>query len=180
MHYRRPPRASSRAWLSAGARGGGGRDGVQRQDPRLSAGQLSVRADADLNSYLLVTLNHDRTVAFINPQIASTSPSWRASSCCGERGGLGALAQPRSAFRHHSSSPPWPSSTHSGASCAAPSRQETARGRPDRARPNGSLLVSLDGARGGGARRSRENLQRHLRRQRLHSVSFAAMAGWRS
>ena len=35
------------------------------------SGQISARPDADLNSYLLVTLNHDRTVTFINPQIAS-------------------------------------------------------------------------------------------------------------
>ena len=35
------------------------------------SGQISARPDADLNSYLLVTLNHDKTVTFINPQIAS-------------------------------------------------------------------------------------------------------------
>lgn len=33
-------------------------------------GLLSVRADIDLNGYLAVTLNHDNTVSFINPQIA--------------------------------------------------------------------------------------------------------------
>jgi YVTN family beta-propeller protein len=33
-------------------------------------GLLSERADLDLNSYLLVTLNHDRTLTFTNPQIA--------------------------------------------------------------------------------------------------------------
>ena len=33
-------------------------------------GLLSVRADVDLNSYLLLTLNHDSTITFINPQIA--------------------------------------------------------------------------------------------------------------
>ena len=33
-------------------------------------GLLSARADIDLNSYLLLTLNHDRTITFINPQIA--------------------------------------------------------------------------------------------------------------
>lgn len=33
-------------------------------------GLLSVRADIDLNSYLAVTLNHDNTVSFINPQVA--------------------------------------------------------------------------------------------------------------
>ncbi|MBV9927213.1 MAG: YncE family protein [Acidobacteria bacterium] len=33
-------------------------------------GLLSARADIDLNSYLLLTLNHDRTITFINPQIS--------------------------------------------------------------------------------------------------------------
>jgi hypothetical protein len=34
------------------------------------AGMLSVRADIDLNSYSMLTLNHDNTVTFINPQIS--------------------------------------------------------------------------------------------------------------
>jgi YVTN family beta-propeller protein len=33
-------------------------------------GLLSARADIDLNNYLMLTLNHDHTVAFINPQIS--------------------------------------------------------------------------------------------------------------
>lgn len=33
-------------------------------------GLLSVRADIDLNSYVLATLNHDNTVTFINPQVS--------------------------------------------------------------------------------------------------------------
>ena len=33
-------------------------------------GLLSVRADIDLNGYIAVTLNHDNTVSFINPQVA--------------------------------------------------------------------------------------------------------------
>jgi YVTN family beta-propeller protein len=33
-------------------------------------GLLSARADIDLNSYLLLTLNHDSTVTFINPQVS--------------------------------------------------------------------------------------------------------------
>jgi YVTN family beta-propeller protein len=33
-------------------------------------GLLSARADIDLNSYLLLSLNHDRTLTFTNPQIA--------------------------------------------------------------------------------------------------------------
>ena len=35
------------------------------------SGQISARADADLNSYTIATLNHDKTITFINPQIAS-------------------------------------------------------------------------------------------------------------
>ena len=38
-----------------------------------ASGQLATRADVDLNSYLLLTLNQDKTVAFINPQVASSS-----------------------------------------------------------------------------------------------------------
>ncbi|NOU22059.1 MAG: hypothetical protein HOO93_09755, partial [Methyloglobulus sp.] len=31
-----------------------------------ASGQLATRADVDLNSYFLLTLNQDKTVAFIN------------------------------------------------------------------------------------------------------------------
>lgn len=33
-------------------------------------GVLSARADIDLNSYLAITLNHDNTITFINPQVS--------------------------------------------------------------------------------------------------------------
>ena len=33
-------------------------------------GKLSSRADVDLNSYAMLTLNHDNTITFINPQIS--------------------------------------------------------------------------------------------------------------
>ena len=36
----------------------------------LVGGSLSARADVDLNSYWLLTLNHDKTVSFINPQVS--------------------------------------------------------------------------------------------------------------
>jgi YVTN family beta-propeller protein len=36
----------------------------------LVGGLLSIRADVDLNNYLLVTLNHDKTITYINPQIS--------------------------------------------------------------------------------------------------------------
>lgn len=36
----------------------------------LVGGLLSTRADVDLNAYKIVTLNHDNTVSFINPQVA--------------------------------------------------------------------------------------------------------------
>jgi YVTN family beta-propeller protein len=38
-----------------------------------ASGQLATRADVDLNSYSLLTLNQDKTVAFINPQVAASS-----------------------------------------------------------------------------------------------------------
>ncbi|HVG21517.1 MAG TPA: cytochrome D1 domain-containing protein [Blastocatellia bacterium] len=34
------------------------------------SGSLSARADVDLNSYLMLTLNHDNTITFINPQVS--------------------------------------------------------------------------------------------------------------
>lgn len=36
----------------------------------LLAGQISTRADIDLNSYLFLALNHDKTITVINPQIS--------------------------------------------------------------------------------------------------------------
>ncbi|MGI8989914.1 MAG: YncE family protein [Bryobacteraceae bacterium] len=38
-----------------------------------ASGQLTARADVDLNSYLLATLNHDRTVTFLNPFVSAVS-----------------------------------------------------------------------------------------------------------
>ncbi len=35
-----------------------------------SGGLLSARPDVDLNSYLMLTLNHDNTITFINPQVS--------------------------------------------------------------------------------------------------------------
>lgn len=36
----------------------------------LASGQLGSRPDVDLNSYTIATLNHDRTITFINPHVA--------------------------------------------------------------------------------------------------------------
>ena len=36
----------------------------------LASGQLGSRADVDLNSYVIATLNHDKTITFINPHVA--------------------------------------------------------------------------------------------------------------
>lgn len=36
----------------------------------LASGQLGSRPDVDLNSYIVVTLNHDKTITFINPHVA--------------------------------------------------------------------------------------------------------------
>lgn len=38
-----------------------------------TSGQLATRADVDLNIYFLLTLNQDKTVAFINPQVSWSS-----------------------------------------------------------------------------------------------------------
>lgn len=35
-----------------------------------TSGQLATRADVDLNSYFLLTLNQDKTIAFLNPQVS--------------------------------------------------------------------------------------------------------------
>lgn len=37
---------------------------------RLAGGSLGARADIDLNSFLLLTLNHDKTISVINPQVS--------------------------------------------------------------------------------------------------------------
>lgn len=36
----------------------------------LASGQLGSRPDVDLNSYAIATLNHDKTISFINPHVA--------------------------------------------------------------------------------------------------------------
>jgi YVTN family beta-propeller protein len=36
----------------------------------LASGSLATRADLDLNSYLLLTLNHDKTISVIDPQVS--------------------------------------------------------------------------------------------------------------
>jgi YVTN family beta-propeller protein len=59
------------AWINA--RGGSyvpGESECRDKIRTLMGGLLSVRADIDLNSYLMLTLNHDRTITFINPQVA--------------------------------------------------------------------------------------------------------------
>jgi DNA-binding beta-propeller fold protein YncE len=67
------PGLRPRAWLSARRS-----EAVASETPCTDkirgflGGQLSVRADADLNGYEIITLNHDRTVTFIDPQIASS------------------------------------------------------------------------------------------------------------
>lgn len=67
------PGLRPRAWLSARRS-----EAVASETPCTDkirgflGGQLSVRADADLNGYEIITLNHDRTITFIDPQIASS------------------------------------------------------------------------------------------------------------
>jgi YVTN family beta-propeller protein len=59
------------AWLNARTAGHSPNEAECKDTVRtLVSGSLSARADVDLNSYLMLTLNHDSTVTFINPQIA--------------------------------------------------------------------------------------------------------------
>lgn len=60
------------AWFSSRLASGAETSDAQCKDKirTFMGGLLSARADLDLNSYLLVTLNHDRTLTFTNPQIA--------------------------------------------------------------------------------------------------------------
>jgi YVTN family beta-propeller protein len=60
------------AWFSARLASADATTEAQCKDKirTFMGGLLSVRADLDLNNYLLVTLNHDRTLTFTNPQVA--------------------------------------------------------------------------------------------------------------
>jgi YVTN family beta-propeller protein len=60
------------AWFSARLASAEATTDAQCKDKirTFTGGLLSARADLDLNSYLLLTLNHDRTLTFTNPQIA--------------------------------------------------------------------------------------------------------------
>ncbi|HEV2707999.1 MAG TPA: YncE family protein [Pyrinomonadaceae bacterium] len=60
------------AWFSARRGEGRAPDAAQCRDKirTFMGGLLSVRPDVDLNSYLLLTLNHDNTITIINPQLS--------------------------------------------------------------------------------------------------------------
>jgi YVTN family beta-propeller protein len=59
------------AWLDANASGRVPVESECKDKVRTYAGGLlSARADLDLNSYLMLTLNHDNTITFINPQVS--------------------------------------------------------------------------------------------------------------
>jgi len=59
------------AWMTgAPAPGAATADACRARTLRLLDGGLADRAGVDLNSFLLLTLNGDRTVSFINPQVA--------------------------------------------------------------------------------------------------------------
>lgn len=59
------------AWFNANGSGRAPNE-VECKDKirTLTGGLLSTRADVDLNNYLMLTLNHDHTITFINPQIS--------------------------------------------------------------------------------------------------------------
>src|SRR5919112_1588650 len=60
------------AWLSANTSGRAPSE-IECKDTirTFLGGLLSVRPEVDLNGYTMLTLNHDNTITFINPQIAS-------------------------------------------------------------------------------------------------------------
>jgi YVTN family beta-propeller protein len=59
------------AWLSSRAAEHSPNEAECKDKIRtLMSGSLTARADVDLNSYMMLTLNHDNTITFINPQIA--------------------------------------------------------------------------------------------------------------
>ena len=58
------------AWLSGRAAEHAPNEAECKDEIRaFMGGRLSTRADIDLNSYSMLTLNHDNTITFINPQI---------------------------------------------------------------------------------------------------------------
>jgi len=58
-------------WINSNSTGRAPNDAQCKDQIRyLSGGLLSARADIDLNSYLVLTLNHDNTVTFINPLVS--------------------------------------------------------------------------------------------------------------
>ena len=63
--------ARPRAWITAGSPGASESDAACQSRVRsLMSGALASRADINLNSYLLLTLNDDKTITFINPQVS--------------------------------------------------------------------------------------------------------------
>jgi YVTN family beta-propeller protein len=58
-------------WISSRKSGAAPNEAACKDKIRLfTGGLMSVRADIDLNAYLLLTLNHDNTVTFTNPQVS--------------------------------------------------------------------------------------------------------------
>ncbi|HVG34684.1 MAG TPA: YncE family protein, partial [Pyrinomonadaceae bacterium] len=59
------------AWISARKSEAAPNEAACKDKIRLfTGGLMSVRADIDLNTYLLLTLNHDNSITFINPQVS--------------------------------------------------------------------------------------------------------------
>lgn len=58
------------AWISSRASGQTSDGQCKDKITTLLGGLLSERADVDLNGYTMLTLNHDNTITFINPQLS--------------------------------------------------------------------------------------------------------------
>jgi YVTN family beta-propeller protein len=64
----------------------------------LSGGLLSTRADIDLNNYLVLTLNHDNTISFINPLISFSKTKLESLITLPGRGADWALSKNKEAL----------------------------------------------------------------------------------
>ena len=82
------------AWVSARASGRETNEVECRDKVRtFLGGLLSARPDVDLNSYLMLTLNHDKTITFLNPQISFSRTKIEAVVVLPARGADWALSK---------------------------------------------------------------------------------------
>ena len=82
------------AWISARAAGRETSEVECRDKVRtFLGGLLSARPDVDLNSYSMLTLNHDKTITFLNPQVSFSKTKMEAIVVLPARGADWALSR---------------------------------------------------------------------------------------